>query len=114
MTRQIATLDGTGVLASAQRPAHTHAESDVTSLTSDLAGKATTGHVHTGAGLTKLSALAIAVIQTAYAHGLGGTPSVVIISPRGASFVFESANADATNVYLTGAGVTTADVYVAL
>ncbi len=88
MPRAYATLGSDGILAAAQRPA--------------------------AAGLTKLSALAIAVIQTAYAHGLAGTPSVVIISPRGASFVFESANADATNIYLTGAGVTTADVYVAL
>jgi hypothetical protein len=71
-------------------------------------------HTHTGAGLTKLTAQTIQVTQTTIAHGLGGTPTVVIISPRGVSFVFESQAADGTNVYLTAAGITTADIYVAL
>jgi hypothetical protein len=71
-------------------------------------------HTHTGAGLTKLSGQAIQITQTTIAHGLAGTPSVVIISPRGVSFVYESAPADGTNVYMTAAGVTTADIYVAL
>ncbi len=66
-------------------------------------------HTHAGAGLTKLAAQAIAVTQTTIAHGLAGTPTVVIISPRGVSFVFESQSADGTNVYMT-----TADIYVAL
>jgi len=41
-------------------------------------------------------------------------PHVVIIVPRGVSFVYESQAADGTSVYLTAAGVTTADIYVAL
>lgn len=88
MARTYATLGSDGILTAAQRPA--------------------------GAGLTKLSAQTIQITQTTIAHGLSGTPSVVIISPRGVSFVFESQNADATNVYMTGAGVTTADIYVAI
>ena len=71
-------------------------------------------HSHTGAGLTKLTAQTIQVTQTTIAHGLGGTPTVVIISPRGVSFVYESAAADGTNVYMTAAGITTCDIYVAL
>ncbi len=88
MARTYATLGSDGILTAAQRPA--------------------------AAGLTKLSAQTIQITQTTIAHGLSGTPSVVIISPRGVSFVFESQNADATNVYMTGAGVTTADIYVAI
>jgi len=71
-------------------------------------------HTHTGVGLTKLTAQAIQITQTTIAHGLGGTPAVVIIVPRGVSFVYESQAADGTSVYLTAAGVTTADIYVAL
>ncbi len=88
MTRTYATLGSDGILAAAQRPA--------------------------GAGLTKLSAQTIQITQTTIAHGLSGTPTVVIISPRGVSFVYESAPADGTSVYMTAAGVTTADIYVAL
>ena len=71
-------------------------------------------HTHTAVGLTKLTAQTIQVTQTTIAHGLSGTPTVVIISPRGISFVYESAAADGTNVYMTAAGVTTCDIYVAL
>ncbi len=87
-TRTIATLGSDGILTSGQRPA--------------------------AAGLTKLSAQTIQITQTSIAHGLGGTPSVVIIVPRGVSFVYESQAADGTNVYLTAAGITTADIFVAL
>ena len=88
MTRTYATLGTDGILAAAQRP--------------------------TAAGLTKLTAQTIQVTQTTIAHGLSGTPAVVIISPRGVSFVYESQAADATNVYMTAAGITTCDIYVAL
>jgi hypothetical protein len=88
MTRTYATLGSDGILTAAQRPA--------------------------AAGLTKLSGQTIQITQTTIAHGLGGTPSVVIISPRGVSFVYESQVADGTNVYMTAAGITTADIYVAL
>jgi hypothetical protein len=71
-------------------------------------------HTHAGAGLTKLTAQAVQITQTSIAHGLAGTPTVVIIVPRGVSFVYESQAADGTNCYLTAAGVTTADIYVAL
>ncbi len=87
-TRQYATLGSDGILTSAQRPA--------------------------AAGLTKLTAQAVQITQTAIAHGLSGTPTVVIIVPRGVSFVYESQAADGTSVYLTAAGVTTADIYVAI
>jgi len=87
MSRSYATLTS-GVLTAAQRP--------------------------TGLGLTKLTAQTIQITQTAIAHGLGGTPTVVIIVPRGVSFVYESAVADGTNVYMTAAGITTCDIYVAL
>ena len=88
MTRTYATLGTDGILASAQRPV--------------------------GAGLTKLTAQTIQITQTAIAHGLSGAPSVVIIVPRGVSFVYESQVADGTNVYLTAAGITTCDIYVAV
>jgi hypothetical protein len=71
-------------------------------------------HTHAGAGLTKLTAQAVQITQTSIAHGLAGTPTVVIVVPRGVSFIYESAPADGTNCYLTAAGVTTADIYVAL
>lgn len=71
-------------------------------------------HTHTAVGLTKLTSQTIQVTQTTIAHGLGGTPSVVIISPRGVSFVYESQAADSVNVYMTAAGITTADIYVAI
>ncbi len=87
MSRRYATLTS-GVLTTAQRPV--------------------------GLGLTKLTSQTVQITQTNIAHGLGSTPSVVIIVPRGVSFVYESATADATNVYLTAAGVTTCDIYVAL
>jgi hypothetical protein len=32
----------------------------------------------------------------------------------GVSFIYESAPADATNVYMTAAGITTCDIYVAI
>ena len=64
--------------------------------------------------LTKLAGLTTAVIQTAYAHGLSGTPTVVIVMARGNVIAWESANADATNIYLTGSGISTVDAYVAL
>lgn len=67
-----------------------------------------------GSGLKKLAAQSIADTQTTIAHGLAGTPSVVTITPLGNHLVWESQAADATNVYLTGASATTADVYVAL
>jgi len=86
MTRTYATLGTDGLLASAQRPP----------------------------ALAKLTAQTIQITQTTIAHGLSGTPSVVIICPRGVSFVYESQAADGTNVYMTAAGVTTADIYVAL
>lgn len=71
-------------------------------------------HTHTGAGLTKLTAQTIQITETSIAHGLSGTPTVVIIVPRGVSFVYESQAANGTNVFLTAAGVTTCDIYVAL
>ncbi len=77
-------------------------------------GVLTTGQRPVALGLTKLTSQTIQVTQTSIAHGLGSTPSVVIIVPRGISFVYESAGADATNVYLTAAGVTTCDIYVAV
>lgn len=88
MTRRYATLGTDGILTSGQRFASTT--------------------------LTKLTAQTIQITQTSIAHGLSGTPSVVIIVPRGVSFVYESQAADGTNVYLTAAGITTCDIYVAL
>ncbi len=87
-TRTIATLGTDGILTSAQRPA--------------------------AAGLTKLTAQTIQVTQTSIAHGLSGTPTVVIIVPRGVSFIYESQAADGTNCYFTAAGITTCDIYVAV
>ena len=88
MPRTYATLGTDTILTSAQRPA--------------------------SAGLTKLTAQTIQVTQTSIAHGLSSTPSVVIIVPRGVSFIYESQAADATNVYMTAAGITTCDIYVAV
>jgi hypothetical protein len=62
--------------------------------------------------LKKLAGLITAVIQTAYAHGLGYTPTIVLVMPRGNVLAWESANADGTNIYLTGTGVSTVDAYV--
>ena len=87
MIRTYATLGSDGILTTTQRPVATI--------------------------LTKLSTQTIQITQTTIAHGLGVTPSVVIISPRGVSFIYESQVADATNVYMTAAGITTADIYVA-
>ena len=97
----------------------TTAAERLASLAALLTGTATVPsaqvpHTHTGGGLTKLFSQTIQVTQTSIAHGLSGTPSVVIISPRGVSFIYESAPADATNVYMTAAGITTCDIYVAI
>lgn len=83
-------------------------------LAAHAAGLTGVGTTHAGAGLTKLTAQTIQITQTSIAHGLGGTPSVVIVMGRGANLIYESQAADGTNVYLTAAGVTTADIYVAL
>jgi len=97
----------------------TTAAERLASLAALLTGTATVPsaqvpHTHTGGGLTKPSSQTIQVTQTSIAHGLSGTPSVVIISPRAVSFIYESAPADATNVYMTAAGITTCDIYVAI
>ena len=60
----------------------------------------------------KLAGQSIQITQTTIAHGLGVAPSVVIVMARGNALVWESADADSTNVYLTGAGITTVDIYV--
>jgi hypothetical protein len=78
------------------------------------AGVTTASERPTGLGLTKLTSQTIQITQTSIAHGLSGTPSVVIVVPRGVSFIYESQAADGTNVYLTAAGITTCDIYVAL
>lgn len=88
VTRTYATLETDGILTPTQRPV--------------------------AAGLTKLTSQTIQITQTSIAHGLGSTPTVVIIVPRGVSFVYESQASDGTNVYLTAAGITTCDIYVAI
>lgn len=62
--------------------------------------------------LKKLTNQAVGVASTAIAHGLGYTPTVVLISPLGAADVFEAAVADATNVHLQASVAINADVYV--
>jgi len=39
--------------------------------------------------------------QDAYAHGLGYIPNTVLITPKGDGIVYESATADATNIYVS-------------
>lgn len=99
----------------------TTAAERLSALANLLTGTATvpyaqvSAHTHAGAGLTKLTAQTIQVTQTSIAHGLGSTPSVVIVVPRGVSFVYESQAADATKrLPQTAAGITTADIYVAI
>lgn len=63
----------------------------------------------------KLTGTTSASIGTAVtvAHGLGYTPTNVIVSPRGAGSVYQSAAADATNVTIAGTAASIAfDVYV--
>ena len=64
-------------------PGHTHAESDVTSLVSDLAGKASSGHNHTASGLNGITRAEQAITtdssgKVTITHGLGTTPTVVV------------------------------------
>lgn len=57
----------------------------------------------------------ITASQVSVAHGLGYTPTVALIKPKANATFWESAAADATNVYITSssAGPNACDVFVA-
>jgi len=73
------TLATAGIAASS----HTHAESDVTNLVTDLAGKSSTSHLHTGtydpAG-TAASAVSTHNSATTSVHGISNTANLVYTS----------------------------------
>lgn len=63
--------------------------------------------------LTALTGKTIGTTQVTIAHGLGYTPTVLLILPTSAGQIWRSAASDATNVYLTAdAAGRTCDVYV--
>lgn len=65
--------------------------------------------------LKKLSGTtdATAGTQDSFAHGLGYAPTTVLITPKGDGTVYESAAADATNIYLSASAASIAfDAYV--
>lgn len=65
--------------------------------------------------LKKLSGTtdATAGTQDSFAHGLGYAPTTVLITPKGNGTVYESATADATNIYLSASAASIAfDAYV--
>lgn len=65
-------------------------------------------------GFKKLASQTVNIAQVTLAHGLGYTPSKVLIKPKSNATFYESAAADGTNVYLRcSADAQTADVYVA-
>lgn len=56
---------------------------------------------------------ATAETQEAYAHGLGYTPTTVLVTPKGNGVVYESQAADATNIYLSASAASiNFDAYV--
>jgi hypothetical protein len=70
------------------------------------------GIMKTG-GFKVLSNVSVGTTQTAIAHGLGYTPSKVIILPRTNAVIWQSAVPDSTNIYLTASVAATCDIYVA-
>lgn len=54
----------------------------------------------------------IGTTQTTVAHGLGYTPTIVNISQKSNASVWQSAVADATNIYLTASVSVNVDIYV--
>jgi microcystin-dependent protein len=70
-------------LAAKAASVHTHAESDVTSLVTDLAGKASSSHLHTGtydpAGTASTAVSTHAAVTTSV-HGISNTANLVYTS----------------------------------
>lgn len=65
-------------LAAKASTSHTHAEADVTSLTTDLAGKATSAHTHAESDVTSLTTDLSGKASSAHTHALAngqGTPA---------------------------------------
>jgi hypothetical protein len=63
-------------------------------------------------GLKKLASITIGTTQTAVPHYLAFAPTKVIIVPKGNANVWQSANADATNVYLTASVSAVVDLWI--
>ena len=63
-------------------------------------------------GFKKLANQSIGTTQTTIAHGLPFVPTHIIVSPLATGMVWQSAVADAANVYLTASASTTADIYL--
>ena len=64
-------------------------------------------------GLVSLGQVTVGTTQVAIPHGLGSTPTVVIILMDGPGSIYQSASADGTNIYLTATSASlTANVYV--
>ena len=57
--------------------------------------------------------MTVGTTQVAIPHGLGSTPTVVIVTMTSSGSIYQSASADGTNIYLTATSASqTADVYV--
>jgi hypothetical protein len=113
------TANGSATVAA--RRDHKHAReafgTPVALGTANAQGSASTvaasNHVHTGK-LVKIANQTIGNTQTTVAHGLSGTPTIVLITPTSGNTFWMSAASDGTNVYLTASASGTCDVYVAL
>jgi len=64
-------------------------------------------------GDKKLNNQSVGATSTTIAHTLGKIPKSITVVPRGNVVVWQSAPADATNIYLQGASATNVDVYLA-
>jgi hypothetical protein len=67
-----------------------------------------------GSSITHLGPQSVGTTETAIAHGLSSTPNVVLITPTGPQFVWQSTPPDATHVFLTASAACSALVSVSI
>jgi hypothetical protein len=83
---------------------HAHAEADVTNLATDLAGKAPTSHTHTESNVTNLTADLAGKAATAHTHAEADTTGLVTDLAGKAPTTHSHAEADVTSLVTDLAG----------